>query len=79
METIIREGSIISIRLRNGVGGARPLLQKDLGTVAQVGDSLVRVPLKGQWTEILAWVLERMASFRERMLEMAEAARHPQN
>jgi transcription-repair coupling factor (superfamily II helicase) len=78
VETVIREGSSIAIRLRNGVGGARPLLQKDLGTVAQVGDSLVRLPLKGQWTEILVWVLERMASFRERMLDMAEAAQQPQ-
>ncbi len=79
VETVIREGSSIAIRLRNGVGGARPLLQKDLGTVAQVGDSLVRLPLKGQWTEILVWVLERMASFREKMLDMAEAAQQPQS
>lgn len=79
VETIIREGSSIAIRLRNGVGGARPLLQKDLGTVAQVGDSLVRLPMKGQWPEILAWVLERMASFREKMIEMAEAAQQAQN
>ena len=73
VESVIREGSSIAIRLRHGVGGARALLQKDLGTVAQVGDSLVRLPMKGQWTEILAWVLERMASFREKVLEMAEA------
>jgi transcription-repair coupling factor (superfamily II helicase) len=79
VETVIREGSMIAIRLRHGVGGARALLQKDLGTVAQVGDSLVRLPLKGQWTEILAWVLERMASFRERMIEMAEAAEQAQS
>ena len=55
------------------------MLQNDLGKVAQVGDSLVRVPMKGQWTEILAWVLERMASFREKMLEMAEAAQQAQS
>ena len=79
VETVICEGRMIAIRLRHGVGGARALLQKDLGTVAQVGDSLVRLPMKGQWTEILAWVLERMASFRERMIEMAEAAEQAQS
>jgi transcription-repair coupling factor (superfamily II helicase) len=79
VETVIRQGSNIVIRLRHGVGGAKALLQNDLGKVAQVGDSLVRVPMKGQWTEILAWVLERMASFREKMLEMAEAAQQAQS
>ncbi|SVD22452.1 uncharacterized protein METZ01_LOCUS375306, partial [marine metagenome] len=72
VESVIREGKSIAIRLRHGVGGAKNLLQKDLGTFAQVGDSLIRLPIKGQWTEILAWLLERLGSFREKMLEMAE-------
>ena len=72
VESVIREGNNIAIRLRHGVGGARILLQKDLGALAQVGDSLVRLPMKGRWTESLVWLLERIRSFREKLLEIAE-------
>ena len=78
VESVIREGGSIVIRLRHGVGGARNLLQRDLGTLARVGDSLVHLPIKGQWTEILVWLLERIGSFREKMLEMAEEANQTQ-
>ena len=74
VESVTREGNNIAIRLRHGVGGARILLQKDLGALAQVGDSLIRLPMKGQWTETLAWLLGRIASFREKLLETVEEA-----
>ena len=61
----------IALRLQHGVGGAQPLLQRELGANARVGDTLVRVQVKPGWTETLAWTLERLAAFRERMLEMA--------
>jgi hypothetical protein len=38
--------------------------------VATVGQSLVRVPVRGAWQDVLAWSLERMVAFRERLLGM---------
>ncbi len=71
VEAVTREGDQIALRLKEPVGGARPLLQRELGPVATVGQSLVRVPTRGRWTEVVAWTLERMAAFRERVLGMA--------
>ena len=71
VESVGREGGAIVLRLQHGVGGAQPLLQRELGDKARVGDTLVRVPVKPEWTQTLAWTLERLAAFRERMLELA--------
>lgn len=71
VEAVTREGDQIALRLKEPVGGARTLLQRDLGAVASVGQSLVRVPARGRWTEVVAWTLERLAAFRERVLGMA--------
>ena len=71
VESVGREGGAIILRLQHGVGGAQPLLQRELGTNARVGDTLVRVQVKAEWTQTLAWTLERLAAFRERMLELA--------
>ncbi len=71
VESVAKEGASIALRLRNGVGGAGPLLQRELGANARVGDALVRVQVKEGWTETLAWTLERLAAFRERVLELA--------
>lgn len=71
IESVGREGGAIALRLRHSVGGAQPLLQRELGPHARVGDALVRVPLKDAWTEALTWTLERLAAFRERVLELA--------
>ena len=71
VESVGREGGAIVLRLQHGVGGAQPLLQRELGTNARVGDTLVRVQVKPEWTQTLAWTLERLAAFRERMLELA--------
>ena len=71
VESVGREGGSIALRLQHGVGGAQPLLQRELGGNARVGDTLVRVPVKPDWTKTLAWTLERLAAFRERMLELA--------
>ena len=72
VESVGREGGAITLRLQHGVGGAQPLLQRELGDKARVGDTLVRVQVKPEWTQTLAWTLERLAAFRERMLELAE-------
>ena len=71
VESVGRDGGAIVLRLQHGVGGAQPLLQRELGGNARVGDALVRVPVKPGWTETLAWSLERIAAFRERVLELA--------
>ena len=71
VESVGREGGAIVLRLQHGVGGAQPLLQRELGDKARVGDTLVRVQVKPEWTQTLAWTLERLAAFRERMLELA--------
>ena len=71
VESVGREGGAIVLRLQHGVGGAQPLLQRELGINARVGDTLVRVQVKPEWTQTLAWTLERLAAFRERMLELA--------
>ena len=71
VESVGREGGAIVLRLQHGVGGAQPLLQRELGKNARVGDTLVRVQVKPEWTQTLAWTLERLAAFRERMLELA--------
>ena len=71
VESIAREGGSIALRLQHGVGGAGPLLQQELGAHARVGDALVRVPVRDGWPETLAWTLERLAAFRERVLELA--------
>ena len=71
VESVGREGGAITLRLQHGVGGAQPLLQRELGDKARVGDTLVRVQVKPEWTQTLAWTLERLAAFRERMLELA--------
>ena len=71
VESVGREGGAITLRLQHGVGGAQPLLQRELGANARVGDTLVRVQVKPEWTQTLAWTLERLAAFRERMLELA--------
>ena len=71
VESVGREGGAIALRLQHGVGGAQPLLQRELGAHARVGDTLVRVQVKPGWTETLAWTLEHLAAFRERMLELA--------
>ena len=57
--------------MQHGVGGAQALLQRELGAHARVGDTLVRVPVKPDWTKTLAWTLERLAAFRQRVVEMA--------
>ncbi|MDE2801758.1 MAG: transcription-repair coupling factor, partial [Chloroflexota bacterium] len=71
VESISREGGSIALRLRHGVGGAAPLLQRELGDRARVGDALVRVPVREGWPEALAWTLEQLAAFRDRVLELA--------
>ena len=71
VESVGREGGSIALRLQHGVGGAGPLLQRELGAHARVGDALVRVQVRDGWPETLAWTLERLAAFRERVLELA--------
>ena len=74
VESVAREGDHIALRLREPVGGARPVLQKELATAAHVGDLLIRVPLRGRWTETLTWTLEGLVAFRERVMELAQTA-----
>ena len=71
VETVAREGGSIALRLRHGVGGAGPLLQRELRDRARVGDALVRVQVRDGWPETLVWTLEQLAAFRERVLELA--------
>ena len=71
VESLAREGGSIALRLRHGVGGAAPLLQRELGDRARVGDALVRVPVREGWPEALTWTLEQLAAFRDRVLELA--------
>ena len=73
VEMVAKESEHVVLRLKEGVGGAAPLLQKELGAAVQVGDMLARVPLRGRWQEVVVWTLERMAAFRERMLGMPDA------
>jgi transcription-repair coupling factor (superfamily II helicase) len=71
VETVAREGADIALRLREPLGGARPALQQELGTLARAGDTLVRLELREDlWQKTLLQALERMAAFRERVLAL---------
>ena len=76
VDSVAREGGSIVLRLREPTGGARPALRRELGAIAHVGDTLLRLPLHGDWQAALQDVLERLAAFRDRALALAGA--HPQ-
>ncbi len=72
--SVTRENSYVVFRLKDAVGGARVALQKALGHGVTIGNTLLRMDLahhKDGWQEPLAQALERLATFREQVLQAA--------
>ena len=49
VDSVAREGGSAVLRLREPTGGARPALRRELGPAVHVGDTLLRLPLHGDW------------------------------
>ena len=73
IDSVAREGGSAVLRLREPTGGARPALRRELGPAVHVGDTLLRLPLHGDWQPALLDVLHRLAAFRHRALALATA------
>ena len=73
VDSVAREGGSAVLRLREPTGGARPALRRELGSAVHVGDTLLRLPLHGDWQTALQDVLHRLAAFRDRALALAGA------
>ena len=63
--------------LKQSTGGARELLQKQLGLGVDVGHMQIRVDLDREdpeWIDELMAVMEQLKMFQDRMLQMMELA-----
>lgn len=70
VESITIDGGYIVVRLHQSVGGARLALEKDLGGLAEVGNTQMRVRWNSDdtaWEDRLLSVLERLDRFKERV------------
>lgn len=76
VESVLKEGSVVAVRLREDVGGARDPLQRALGPGVRVGNRLLRLDTsqgEAPWGQALLELLEGLARFREQMVEMVRA------
>ena len=71
VEAVSRVGREVVVQLREPVASARLALQKSLGQTPRVGHSQIRLPLRDGWTEDLVGTLERLAEFKEGVLELS--------
>ena len=77
VESVTRRDDVITLKLRDEVGGAKLALQKTLGYGTRVGNQQVHLPVgEGDvlWGQALLEVLERLEAFMRRVPEMAPAA-----
>ncbi len=73
VESISHARNVVTIQLREPVGGARLLLQKTLGNAAQVGHTQIKMALKQNWRQDIVHILEGLASFKAKVLELASS------
>ena len=73
-KSISHDRKVATIQLREPVGGARLVLQKNLGNAAQVGHSQIRVALKGSWRQEIVHILEGLADFKAEVIELASTS-----
>ena len=77
VESIVREGERIVLRLRDEVGGARQPLQRLMGHSVVVGNTQIRLELEqltDGWEQPLVDTIESLADFRERVAAAGAAA-----
>ena len=70
VESIVRQGELIVLRLKDEVGGAKGALQKTLGKSFQVGNTQLRMNVsrtKSGWQGPLTSAVEKLVAFRERV------------
>ena len=70
IESITRVDEQVVLRLKDGVGGAKPALQRVLGRKVAVGNTQIRITdgrRPGGWEELLVSTVEKLAEFRERL------------
>ena len=70
VESIVRDGSQIVFRLKDGVGGARRALQRRLSAAVEVGNTQIRLNLDlldSGWEEPLMTLTEELLSFTQEM------------
>ena len=71
MEVVTKEPASVVVRLRDGVGGARTALERELGPHIRVGDTILHLEIKHldrPWGQALIEMLERLAAFRQRVM-----------
>ena len=77
VESVVRSDGEVALTLKEAIGSARLVLQKELGGDARVGHRQVRLglhPSRKGWREELLQALERLIAFRERMESLAPTA-----
>jgi transcription-repair coupling factor (superfamily II helicase) len=74
VESIVRRGEQITLKLIDQVGGARVPLERALGHGVVVGNQQVHMPISGgdvPWGQALLEVIVRLSDFQKRIPEMA--------
>jgi transcription-repair coupling factor (superfamily II helicase) len=74
VESIIRRGELITLKLADQIGGARIPLQRALGHGTTLGNQQVHLPVTGgevPWGQALIEVLDRLAAFQQMVPELA--------
>ena len=74
VESVVRKGERVTLKLIDQVGGARMALERVLGHRTTVGNQQVHVPTAGgdtPWGQALLEVLTRLEEFQQRVPELA--------
>jgi len=74
VESIVRQGELITLKLADQIGGARIPLQRALGHGTTLGNQQVHLPVTGgevPWGQALIEVLDRLAAFQQMVPELA--------
>ena len=74
VESVVRRGEQVTLKLIDQVGGARVPLERALGHGTVVGNQQVHMPINGgdvPWGQALLEVFERLSDFQKRVPEMA--------
>ena len=74
VESVVRRNNQVTMKLRDPAGGASLALQKALGHGMKVGNQQLHLPIVDgdvPWGQVLIAVLEELAVFQERALELA--------
>jgi transcription-repair coupling factor (superfamily II helicase) len=75
VKSVTTDHSFFMLRLIESTGGARGALSSYLGRSFHIGDKLIKGRLVGDWTTSLTSVLQDLARFRHKTLELAEQPR----